>query len=134
MVAILGMCAFGLVQALGGSLPMAESAGLDIAPREGWEEPLTTFGLVVLLARAFSSGCAALTGVEAISNGVPAFKRPESKNAATTLTWMAFILGGLFFGVSLLAHRLQPYPSHDQTVFSQMGLRSEEHTSELQSH
>jgi len=64
----------------------------------------------------------ALTGVEAISNGVPAFKRPESKNAATTLVWMAFILGGLFFGVSLLAHRLQPFPSHEQTVFSQMGL------------
>jgi amino acid transporter len=80
-----------------------------------------TLGLFLIL-KGFSSGAVALTGVEAISNGVPAFKRPESKNAATTLTWMAFILGGLFFGVSLLAHRVQPYPSHDQTVFSQMGL------------
>ncbi len=60
--------------------------------------------------------------MEAISNGVPAFKRPESKNAAKTLMVMAFILGILFFGVSVLAHRTQPYPSHDQTVFSQMGL------------
>ena len=80
-----------------------------------------TLGLFLIL-KGFSSGAVALTGVEAISNGVPAFKRPESKNAATTLTWMAIILGGLFFGVSLLAHRVQPYPSHDQTVFSQMGL------------
>ena len=75
-----------------------------------------------IVLKAFGSGGAAVTGVEAISNGVPAFKRPESKNAATTLVWMAFILGGLFFGVSLLAHRLQPFPSHEQTVFSQMGL------------
>ncbi len=75
-----------------------------------------------LILKGFSSGAVALTGVEAISNGVPAFRRPESKNAATTLMWMAIILGMLFFGVSVLAHRLLPYPSHDQTVFSQMGL------------
>ncbi len=80
-----------------------------------------TLGLFLIL-KGFSSGAVALTGVEAISNGVPAFRRPESKNAATTLMVMGFILGTLFFGVSLLAHRVQPYPSHDQTVFSQMGL------------
>ena len=80
-----------------------------------------TLGLFLIL-KGFSSGAVALTGVEAISNGVPAFRRPESKNAATTLMVMAFILGTLFFGVSLLAHRVHPYPSHDQTVFSQMGL------------
>ncbi|MFM7061153.1 MAG: APC family permease, partial [Actinomycetes bacterium] len=88
---------------------------------DGTREFGGTLGLFLIL-KGFSSGAVALTGVEAISNGVPAFKRPESKNAATTLVWMAFILGGLFFGVSLLAHRLQPYPSHEQTVFSQMGL------------
>ena len=77
---------------------------------------------IFLILKGFSSGAVALTGVEAISNGVPAFRRPESKNAAMTLTVMAFILGTLFFGVSVLAHRTQPYPSHDQTVFSQMGL------------
>jgi amino acid transporter len=75
-----------------------------------------------IILKGFSSGAVALTGVEAISNGVPAFRRPESKNAAITLMWMAIILGVLFFGVSLLAHRTAPYPSHEQTVFSQMGL------------
>jgi amino acid transporter len=79
-----------------------------------------TLGLFLIL-KGFSSGAVALTGVEAISNGVPAFRRPESKNAATTLTWMATILGSLFFGVSLLAHQLHPYPSHDETVISQLG-------------
>jgi amino acid transporter len=79
-----------------------------------------TLTLFVIL-RGFSSGAVALSGVEAISNGVPAFRRNESKNAATTLTWMATILGSLFMGVSILAHHLHPYPSHDETVFSQMG-------------
>ena len=74
-----------------------------------------------ILLRGFSSGAVALTGVEAISNGVPAFRRPESKNAATTLTWMATILGTLFLGVSILAHHLHPYPSDKVTVFSEMG-------------
>ncbi len=87
------------------------------------EAPLAggTLGIFLIL-KGFSSGAVALTGVEAISNGVPAFRRPESKNAATTLTVMALILGSLFFGVSVLAHHTHPYPSHDQTVFSQMGL------------
>jgi amino acid transporter len=75
---------------------------------------------VFLLLRGFSSGAVALSGVEAISNGVPAFKKPESKNAAATLTWMAAILGVLFLGVSLLAHQLHPFPSHEETVISQM--------------
>jgi amino acid transporter len=74
-----------------------------------------------LILRGFSSGAVALTGVEAISNGVPAFRRPESKNAATTLVWMATILGTLFLGVSILAHHLHPYPSEKVTVFAQMG-------------
>jgi amino acid transporter len=74
-----------------------------------------------ILLRGFSSGAVALTGVEAISNGVPAFRRPEPRNAAVTLTWMAFILGTLFLGVSILAHHLRPYPSEQVTVFAQMG-------------
>ncbi len=74
-----------------------------------------------LILKGFSSGAVALTGVEAISNGVPAFKRPESKNAATTLVWMAVILGTLFMGVSILAHHLVPYPSEGRTVMSQLG-------------
>src|SRR3954453_10733087 len=77
---------------------------------------------IFLLLKGFSSGAVALTGVEAISNGVPAFRRPESKNAAATLVWMGVLLGTLFFGISVLAHRLHPYPSHDQTVIAQLGL------------
>jgi amino acid transporter len=73
-----------------------------------------------LLLRAFSSGAIALSGVEAISNGVPAFKANESKNAATTLVWMGTILGVLFFGVSVLAHRLHPTPTDSETLLSVM--------------
>jgi amino acid transporter len=62
-----------------------------------------------MLARAFSSGAVALSGVEAVSNGVPAFRKPESKNAATTLVWMGIILGSCFLGVSILASKLHPF-------------------------
>ena len=80
-----------------------------------------SLGLFKLL-HGFSSGAVALTGVEAISNGVPAFRKPEPKNAAATMTWMAVILGSLFFFVSLLASRLRPIPNHSgESVFSQMG-------------
>ncbi len=67
-----------------------------------------SLGLYMLL-RAFSSGAVALSGVEAVSNGVPAFEKPESKNASTTLVWMAGILGTCFFGVSVLAVHLKPF-------------------------
>jgi amino acid transporter len=82
---------------------------------------LGTLSLFRLL-RGFSSGAVALTGVEAISNGVPAFERNESRNAAITLVWMGIILGGLFLGVSMLAHHLHPIPLEvGESVFSQMG-------------
>ncbi len=75
---------------------------------------------VLLLLRAFSSGAVALTGVEAISNGVPAFKKPESHNAATTLIAMGLILGTAFMGLSVLAHNLQPTVSENETLLSTM--------------
>ena len=62
-----------------------------------------------MLARAFSSGAVALSGVEAVSNGVPAFRKPEAKNASSTLVAMGLILGSCFFGVSVIASRLKPY-------------------------
>ena len=62
-----------------------------------------------LLLRAFSSGAVALSGVEAVSNGVPAFKKPESQNAARTLMWMGAILGTCFLGISVVAAHLKPY-------------------------
>jgi amino acid transporter len=79
-----------------------------------------SLGIFILL-KGFSSGAVALTGVEAISNGVPAFRRPESKNAANTLLWMGLILGTLFMGVQILAHHLGPYPNERTTVMSQLG-------------
>src|SRR6266853_1859892 len=66
-----------------------------------WSSDVCSSDLLVL--RAFASGCTALTGVEAISNGVPAFKHPEARNAAITMGWMAAVLGTLFIGVSVLA-------------------------------
>ena len=74
-----------------------------------------------LILKGFSSGAVALTGIEAISDGVPAFRRPEARNAARTLALMGTILATLFLGVSVLATQLHPYPSHDVTVFAQMG-------------
>ncbi len=106
MAAILGMCAYGLGQLLLGELPLAESAHLEIDPAEGWEGPLTQVAMVFLLARAFSSGCAALTGVEAISNGVPAFRRPKSKNAATTLLLLGLIAVTMMMSVIVLAKQM----------------------------
>jgi len=73
-----------------------------------------------LLLHAFSSGTAALTGVEAISNGTTAFKEPRSRNASTTLIWMAFILGMLFTGISYLTREINAVPSEVETVISQL--------------
>lgn len=73
-----------------------------------------------LLLHAFSSGTAALTGVEAISNGITAFKEPRSRNAGITLIWMAFILAALFLGISFLARQVQAVPSEAETVISQL--------------
>jgi amino acid transporter len=111
------LVAYGLFRSYFGDI---DRVPFDPQAFEGSREAGGTLGLFLIL-KGFSSGAVALTGVEAISNGVPAFRRPESKNAATTLTWMATILGSLFFGISLLAHRLHPYPSHDETVISQLG-------------
>ncbi len=108
MAAILGMCLLGLIRFAGGDLPLVESAGLEIAPDPdvGDYDSLTTMGLLLLLARAFSSGSAALTGVEAISNGVPAFRRPKSRNAATTLTLLAAIAITMMVSVIVLAKQM----------------------------
>lgn len=106
IAAIVGMCVWGFVQLAGGTLADAESADLQITPAPGWDEPLTTVGLLFLLARAFSSGCAALTGVEAISNGVPAFRRPKSRNAATTLLMLAMLSITMMVSVVVLARQM----------------------------
>ncbi len=91
------------------------SAPIPVVPIEA-QQPITLF----LLLKAFASGCAALTGVEAISNGVKAFQPPESKNAAKTMVWMALILVGLFSGITWLSHHFGIVPSHDETVISKL--------------
>lgn len=86
------------------------------APKLEMESPLTLF----LILRAFSSGCTALTGVEAVSNGIPYFHKPESKNAATTLLVMVFLLAIMFFGITHLSHYHGIVPSLSETVVSQL--------------
>jgi amino acid transporter len=140
MLMILGMTAYGLARHFFGTLPLAESAKYTIAPESGFEHGLSGLAAAFLLLRAFSSGCAALTGVEAISNGVPAFKKPKSKNAAATLLLMGGIAVTMLVGIITLANLTQlrfvdpvntgarllldgkPLPSdeHQDTVISQL--------------
>lgn len=84
-----------------------------------------TLGLFLIL-RAFASGCSAMTGVEAISNGVPAFKKPEPRNARITLVWMAVILGSLFAGITLLTvvFGITPDPTQQVTLIYQISVRT----------
>jgi amino acid transporter len=103
----------GIVRTTLGHPPIEAPA----APLPEAAQPLTLF----LLMRAFSAGCAALTGIEAVSNGVQAFKAPEARNAALTLLIMAVILGFFFLGTSYLAHAYLVVPGSGQTVVSQLG-------------
>ena len=101
MIGMYIMIGWGLFQifVLGHHLK-AETAGYTVKSEHG---DVLGFAMVFLVARAFSSGCAALTGVEAISNGVPAFKKPKSRNAATTLLLLGAVAVSLFMGIILLA-------------------------------
>ncbi len=98
--------------ALGSLGAVADPPPLDV-------EPTRAIGLFLLL-HAFSSGTAALTGVEAISNGIPAFREPRSRNAGITLIWMSGILGTLFLSISYLAGAVHAVPSEHETVISQL--------------
>jgi amino acid transporter len=89
----------------------------------GGLSPLTGFALVYLLLRGFAEGCAAMTGTEAISNGVMAFKAPAQRNAAITLGWMVAILALFFLGVSFLAQHYHVMPTAHETVLSILGHR-----------
>ena len=80
---------------------------------------LPSVGMFLLL-RAFASGCAALTGIEAVSNGVQAFKEPVAKNASIVLSWLAGLLAFLFLGITILAKHYHVVPVHDETVVSQV--------------
>jgi amino acid transporter len=105
----------GLVRLATGTLATAPAEAT--AAVEGGLQSLTLF----LLLRAFASGCTALTGVEAISNGIPAFRKPEATNAGKTLIAMAALLACMFLGVTILARALAVVPAAEQTVVSQIG-------------
>src|SRR3712207_3032381 len=107
MVAILGMAGWGALEALNGRLGRVESADLILEPAPGYDQEITQIALVFLLARAFSSGCAALTGVEAISNGVPAFRKPKSRNAATTLLMLGLLSIVMMNSIVFLAREMR---------------------------
>jgi amino acid transporter len=107
---------FGLIAAGVGQI----TAG-TVVPITHDELPPVTEGIgLFLMLKAFAAGCTALTGVEAISNGVPAFKKPEPRNAATTLLIMVGILGCMFLGTSVLAHYFQAIPNERESVVSQI--------------
>lgn len=105
----------GLVRYFTGTL------GVVIDPPHLEVEGALTAITPFLLLHAFSSGTAALTGIEAISNGITAFKEPRSRNAGITLIWMAFILATLFLGISFLVTHIGATPSETETVISQLG-------------
>lgn len=116
VISFLFMVGFGFFHyfTYGGAAPVPAPGDLKTA--EGYNlQPLTMF----LLLGAFSNGCAALTGIEAISNGVQAFKKPEAHNAATTLVWMALLLTTMFLGTSVMAYLYHVHPKESETVISQ---------------
>ena len=104
LVILIGTGLFRIFVQHVGPIPDSMLSADAIEIREGAK----SLGLMMLL-RAFSSGAVALSGVEAVSNGVPAFRSPEAKNASTTLVWMGSILGACFLGVSVLASHLRPF-------------------------
>jgi amino acid transporter len=114
-IGILGLLiGVGLFKLWQGTLPQLppDLEALEELSKETGTIPLGIGGITLFLfARAFSSGAVALSGVEAISNGIPAFKKPTSKNAAITLVWMAAILGVSFIGLTVLAEHIRPTPT-----------------------
>jgi amino acid transporter len=110
------IASFGVLL-VGGFFQLATGRLEAAGPRDAAvSEELTWF----LILRAFASGCTAMTGTEAISNGIPAFRPPESRNAALTLGWMAVILATMFLGITVLASSLGALPSENETVVSQI--------------
>jgi amino acid transporter len=113
IVGILGMIGVGAWRYVTGTLHPVPAAEHGLPPG-------TTLLPLFVLLTAFSNGCTALTGVEAVSNGVPAFRRPESKNAAQTLVAMAVMSITMFIGITLLAHAYEIVPNDSETVVSQI--------------
>jgi amino acid transporter len=126
IISLTALIVVGLVKVLTGHVTHVVAQpnpwALDFFRAEGHpiDKIATPPGMLFLffVLRAFSSGCSALTGIEAIANGIPAFRAPESKNAATTMTWMASILAVLVLGITYLAHAFHVFPAEHETVIS----------------
>jgi amino acid transporter len=112
VVSLLALIAVGVWRAAAGTIIPVEA----VQPIQPAGDALTLF----LLLTAFSNGCTAMTGVEAVSNGVPAFKPPEARNAAATMLMMAVLSITMFVGITLLARAYQVIPSEQETVVSQI--------------
>ena len=123
MVAMAMFIVWGLVSKATGNLhPMKVDLEALAEVRENFKVSDTFVPVsAYIFARAFSSGAVALSGVEAISNGIPAFRKPTSKNAAITLVWMSLILGSGFLGISMIATWMKPTPSEHESLISIMG-------------
>jgi amino acid transporter len=102
------------------SASLAKSLSIPQLQYEGLKDKTSNIFPMFIILKAFASGCATLTGIEAISNGVRAFKAPEAKNAGTTLLWMAFTLGILTIGIAYFAHYYAILPNKNETVLSQL--------------
>jgi amino acid transporter len=121
IVALVSFIGFALFQKARGHLDVIPVNHSDLTTVIRDHGPMVGSISAYIFARAFASGAVALSGVEAISNGIPAFRRPTSKNAATTLVWMAVILGGSFFAISWIGSWMQPTPSETESALSIMG-------------
>ncbi len=109
----------GMLILLGVGAWRAFTGSLTPVPDHAAALPVHELGLFAILT-AFANGCTAMTGVEAVSNGVPAFRKPESRNAASTLVVMAVLGVTMFMGITLLAHAYQVVPNDTETVVSQI--------------
>src|SRR5215211_2645368 len=124
IAAMLALIALGVSGVLAGQGTAPAAGPVRVDPLSASRHPLgiaSGIALGFLILRAFAEGCVAMTGTEAISNGVAAFKSPAARNARVTLGWMAAILATFFLGTSYLAQHFAVLPSASETVLSQLG-------------
>lgn len=125
IASMVALIVLGLYRGWMGHEPAMLTAPLKVDPVSARQHaglsPVAGFAFFYLMLRGFAEGCAAMTGTEAISNGISAFKQPAQKNASVTLVWMVGLLAAFFLGTSYLARHYGVMPTTEQTVLSQLG-------------
>lgn len=124
IVMMVALIVLGVWKVAHGAPPLTTTESLNVDPstvKRYSTSPVTGFALAFLLMRGFAEGCSAMTGTEAISNGIQAFKAPAQRNAGITLAWMVAILAVFFLGTSYLATHLGAMPTQSETVLSRLG-------------